>query len=474
MKEGLQGKPNAFQFRAGNRTPPARPSEEIDPTETLIRKQGLQALGAQTPPASGSHAAKFAEQVRTTMKRRAESASPEGVPGCLRLLPPDLLERWRIQKPQLLARIQAHLDAGELHKAYGAMRELLYDAPRLGPLIDDIFLVEAYGHLPDEAKAALPATALKSVLTPEGLPAFADVVDTIRSGDGTNVAYAMAELGDLSPAAERLVAHKLKKVLPQPPAPDSLGAVPELRPTKPTVQATFTPPPAPQAPPPPDEPEVDEDEMGWLFDLGLRAPWVDFVTRCEAAQWDMAWDAAEALASSLGEIDPEHERLAELGEGMAVRVAEGILGDLLPEFAITLTVVDLFPVMASGGTSLLLGCNDALMMGDWTEALERMSLMPEEAQLDLLAEAIITLAWPSVPAATAQAAVPADLVACWIAGGAGAVQAMLSGLRLGDRRTVEDALRQLAGLGASNTKIALLRAKLGWQKQTAPTPYRPR
>jgi hypothetical protein len=486
VKEGFQGKPNAFQFRQQvSRTPPARPADEdVDPTETLIRKPGLHAIGAQPAAPAGNSAAKFAEQVRTTMKRKAEAGTPEGVPACLRLLPPDLLERWRVQKPQLLARVQAHLDGGELHQAYNAMRELLYDAPRLAPLIDDIFLVEAYSQLPEAAREALPATSLKSVLAPEALPAFADVVDTIRQGDGTNVAQAMAELADQAPAAERLVAHKLKQVLPKPPAPDPAAAVPELRPTKPTVQAAFTPPPQPAYTPPPVDDELlpaddvapgDDDEMAWLYELGLQALWSEFVARCESRQWDGAWDAAEAVAMGLAEVDPEHERMAEVGEAMAMRVADGILSDLSPELAMALTAVDLIPVMASGGTTLLLGCNDSLAGGDWTEALERMALLPEEAQLDALAQVIIQMAWPSVPRQMAQAAVAADLVACWVAGGASAIQAVLRGLRSGDRRGTEDGLRQLAGIGASNTKIALLRAKLGWQKQTAPSPgLRPR
>jgi hypothetical protein len=472
----FQDKPNAFQFRQQvTRGPAPQPADdEADPGDTLIRKPGLHAIGAQpaNPAPSAGNASRFAEQVRTTIQRRAHTGTPDGVPACLRLLPPDLLERWRVQKPELLLRVQVHLEACELHQAYDAMRELLYDAPRLAPLIDDIFLVEAYSQLPAEARAALPATSLKSVLAPEALSAFADVVDTIRQGDGSGVAQAMADLADQSPAAERLVAHKLKKVLPQPPAPGPAGPGPELRPTKPTVQAAFTPPPQPAYTPPVEEDEeliaVDDGEMAWLFELGLQAHWQEFVSRCEARQWDVAWDAAEAVAMGLAEVDPEHERMAGLGEGMAMRVADGILSDLIPPVAATIEAVDLIPVMASGATALLLGCNDSLQMEDWPEALERMAMMPEDAQLDQLAAAIIGMAWLAIPPQMAQAAVAADLVACWVAGGAAAMQAVLRGLRTGDRRGTEDALRQLATQGASNTKIALFRAKLGWQKQTAP------
>lgn len=480
MTDSAPGQPNAFKFRQPvNRTPPARPDADVDPTETLIRKPGLQALGAEVPPAAERHAAsKFAQQVRTTMQRRAQGPVIEGVPACLRLLPPDLLDRWRSEKPALLARLQGHLDACELHQAYDAMRELLYDAPRLAPLIDDIFLVEAYSQLPDEAKAALPATSLKSVLAPEALPAFADVVDTIRQGDGTNVANAMAELAESAPAAERLVAHKLKKVLPKPPAPEPGSTVPELRPTKPTVQAAFTPPPQPVLPEPAPEAAVagddEADEMAWLYALGLKAGWQTFVGHCDSRTWDSAWDEAESLAIALAEIDPEHERLAELGEGMAMRVASGLLQDLLPHVAADLEAPDLIPVMASGATALLMAANDALLMDDWNEALERVAMMPEEAQLEPVASTIVHMAWGSLPPVTVQAAVPADVVACWVAGGAMALQGVLRGLRTGDRRGTEDGLRQLAALGASNTKIALLRAKLGWQKQTRPSSLRPR
>ncbi|MBC7544817.1 MAG: hypothetical protein H7338_19000 [Candidatus Sericytochromatia bacterium] len=475
-----EGKANAFQFSQQLRkVPPKRPvDDDTDYGDTMIRKPGPAAIGAMpaTPAAAG--ASKFANQVRTTIKRTAEQAIAEDVPRCLRLLPPDLLERWRVQKPKQLATVQRHLDAGELHEAYGALRELLYDAPRLAPLIDDIFLVEAYSQLPADARAALPATALKAVLPAEALPAFADVVGNIRKGNGNGCVSALQQLGDFSPAAERLVAHKLKGVLPKPTRQGAPSEAPEIRPTRATVQAAFTPPPPGAYTPPPAEVAeetalVPDEAMAWLYALGLGSLWETYAQRCESRQWDIAWDAAEAVASGLGEIDPEHEQLPVLGEAMAMQVAEGILAELVPELASRLSPPDLFPVMAGGGTALLLGCNDALSMGDWPDACERLAMLPDDAQIGALAAAIIATAWGTMAPAAIQQAIVADVVACWIEGGANALMQFLRNLRLGERRGAEEALRALAGLGASNTKIALLRAKLGWQVATGIGPQRP-
>src|SRR5690606_13900561 len=116
-------------------------------------------------------------------------------------------------------RLQHELESGHLKDAHETLRELLYDAPRVEHLLNDIFLVEAYRQLPEEAKEAMPATVLKSVMPGEALPAFADFVDNLKQGDGHGCAEAMYELGDIAPAAERLVASKLKKIIPPPPPP---------------------------------------------------------------------------------------------------------------------------------------------------------------------------------------------------------------------------------------------------------------
>ncbi len=460
MAEDLPGRPNSFQFGEQFRRMPAklRAEGESDLTETLIRKQGLAAIGSVTDPTPAA-ATKFADQMRTTLKRRPTETPHDGVPSCLRLLPPDLLARWRVQKPEQLAKVQALLEASELQKAYVALRELLYDAPRLSPLIDDIFLVEAYSQLPAEAKLALPATSLKAVMPSEALPAFADIVGKLKQGDGDGCASALAQLADFSPAAERLVAQKLKKILP-PPTPPTQQAAPEIRPTRATVQAAFTPPPTPE---PEFVAEVAYDgAMAWLYALGLQGPWKAFVQRCEAHQWDSAWDAAEEVAAGLAAVDPEHEELPVLGEAMAIRVSEGMLAEMVPELASLLEPTDLFPVMAGGGTALMLGCNDALSMGDWPDACERLAMMPEDTQIEALASAIIAVAWRTMDPAVIQQASAADVLSCWIEGGANALLRFLRSVRLGERRGAEEGLKALAGLGASNTKIALIRAKLGW------------
>jgi hypothetical protein len=102
---------------------------------------------------------------------------------------------------------------------------------------------------------------------------------------------------------------------------------------------------------------------------------------------------------------------------------------------------------------------------NWSEALDRLGMMPEDAQLPEVVALILETAWHCVPARVTAQANAGDLVALWSPGAGPGLRLFVNHLRLGERRAADDALRSLALVGTSSTKIALMWAKLGWHNR---------